>query len=255
MENILLPRRDRDAILTALFALTVLSWAYLVHMAAGMDMRTMEPRAILQIRPWAFADFIFMFVMWTVMMVGMMVPTAIPMTLIYAAVVRKAALQGSPVPSAMIFIGGYVTMWTIFGAGATVAQWALDQAALLSPMMVANSPWLGAFLLIAAGVYQITPAKNACLRHCRSPAHFISERRRAGRGGTFRMGLKHGAYCLGCCWALMGLLFFGGVMNLLWIAGISLFVLLEKILPFGSGGGRIAGIAMVACGLIVLSRL
>ena len=196
-----------------------------------------------------------MFVMWAVMMVGMMLPSAIPMTLIYGAVARKAAGQGTTLAPAAVFISGYIAIWTVFSAGAAFAQWALDQAALLSPMLVSNSPWLGAALLIAAGVYQMTPAKEACLRHCRSPAHFISEHWRPGWAGAFRMGLDHGAFCLGCCWALMGLLFFGGVMNLLWIAGITLFVLLEKVLPFGGRSGRFAGIAMIAGGLAVLSQV
>ena len=258
MEQARLPRRDRLAIYAALAGLTVLSWAYLIWMAADMDM-PMDLNSMahggLQIKPWGSANFVYMFLMWAVMMVGMMVPTAVPMTLIYAAVARKAAGQGTPLAPAAVFISGYIAMWTIFSAGATLAQWGLDQAALLSPMMVSNSPVLGASLLIAAGLYQMTPAKNACLRHCRSPVHFISEHWRPGPRGAFRMGLEHGAFCLGCCWALMGLLFFGGVMNLLWIAGITLFVLLEKVMPFGGQGGRIAGGAMIICGLVVLSQV
>ena len=255
MQAARLPRRDRVAILSALVGVTVLSWTYLIRMATQMDMSAMMPAAMLEIHAWAVGDFVFMFVMWAVMMVGMMVPTAIPMTLIYAAVARKAAGQGTTLAPAAVFLSGYIAMWTIFSAGATFAQWALDQAALLSPMLVSNSPWLGAALLIAAGVYQITPAKEACLRHCRSPAHFIAEHWRPGWAGAFRMGLEHGAFCLGCCWALMGLLFFGGVMNLLWIAAITLFVLLEKVLPFGARSGRFAGIAMIAGGLAVLSQI
>ena len=258
MEQARLPRRDRVAIYAALVGVTALSWACLMRMAAGMDMpmeMSSMAQAGMQIKPWTPADFIYMFLMWAVMMVGMMVPTAIPMTLIYAAVARKAAGQGTPLAPSAVFISGYIAMWTIFSAGATLAQWGLDQAALLSPMMVSSSPALGASLLIAAGVYQMTPAKNACLDHCRSPAHFISEHWRLGSSGAFRMGLEHGAFCLGCCWALMGLLFFGGVMNLLWIAGITLFVLLEKVLPFGGQGGRVAGGAMIVCGLAVLSQV
>ena len=267
MEQSRLPRRDRAAIYTALVGVTVLSWAYLIRMAADMDMSGMDmsgaempmdmssmAQSGLQIKPWAPVDFIYMFLMWAVMMVGMMVPTAIPMTLIYAAVARKAAGQGTPLAPSAVFISGYIAMWTLFSAGATLAQWGLDQAALLSPMMVSNSPVFGASLLIVAGLYQMTPAKNACLDHCRSPAHFISGHWRPGAGGAFLMGLEHGAFCLGCCWALMGLLFFGGVMNLLWIAGITLFVLIEKVLPFGGQGGRIAGGAMIICGLVVLSQ-
>ena len=136
---------------------------------------------------------------------------------------------------------------------ATVAQHALDQAALLSPMMASRGRMFGAALLIAAGVYQFTPLKNACLRNCRAPAHFLSRYWSAGNLGAFRMGLRHGAYCVGCCWILMGLLFVGGVMNLLWIAAIALFVLLEKTIPFGEVSGRVAGAAMILVGVVSLA--
>ncbi len=149
----------------------------------------------------------------------------------------------------------YVAMWTLFSVGATLAQWALDRAALLSPMTMTTSPKLGAAFLVAAGVYQLTPYKDVCLKHCRAPAHFIAEHWRPGALGAFRMGLAHGAYCLGCCWLLMGLLFFGGVMNLLWIAAITLFVLLEKVLPLGRAGGRLAGGAMILAGAAALAGL
>jgi len=119
-------------------------------------------------------------------------------------------------------------------------------------MLVSSSPALGAALLIGAGLYQLTPMKDACLAHCRSPAHFIAEHWRAGPLGALRMGALHGAYCLGCCWLLMGLLFFGGVMNLLWIAAITLFVLIEKLVPYGRSGGRLAGLGMIAAGIGVL---
>ncbi len=271
-----LPRRDRIALIAGLVGVTAVSWAYLVYLtfpidmsgmgmgsmsAGGMDtssaseIGSMSAVDVLKIKPWSGVDFLLMFLMWAVMMVGMMTPAAIPMTLIYAAVARKAASQGTPLAPAAVFIGGYTAMWTLFSVGTTAAQWGLDQAALLSPMMVSTSPALGASLLIAAGVYQMTPAKNACLRHCRSPMHFISEHWRSGAAGAVKMGLAHGAYCLGCCWAQMGLLFFGGVMNLLWIAAITLFVLLEKVLPIGVGGGRAAGVAMVIFGLVLLVRV
>ena len=249
-----LPRRDKIAILTGLIGVTVLAWIYLVVMATGMaDMGSSDSMAMMQLRRWTAVDFLLMFLMWAVMMVGMMAPTAIPMTLIYAAVARKAAHQDTPLAPTATFVAGYIVIWTLFSAAATVAQWALDQAALLSPMMVTTSPALGASLLIAAGVYQLTPFKNACLRHCRAPAYFISEHWRPGASGAFRMGVEHGAICLGCCWVLMGLLFFGGVMSLLWIAGITLFVLLEKIIPHGVLGGRLAGVAMIGAGVVMIA--
>jgi len=253
-----LPRRDRIAILTALGGVSALAWVYLVVMAARMetmDSGGMALAAMLEVRPWAGVDFALTFLMWAVMMIGMMVPTAMPMTLVYAAVARKAAGQGTPIASTSAFVAGYVAIWTLFSVGATAVQWALDQAALLSPMMVTTSPVVGAALLISAGVYQLTPYKDACLEHCRSPAYFISEHFRLGHGGAFRLGLLHGGFCLGCCWALMGLLFFGGVMSLLWIAAITVFVLAEKLLPIGLAGGRAAGVGLLAAGFAVLLGL
>ena len=249
-----LPWKDRIPILTLLAVITLLAWVYLIDMAAEMDgMMASGSVSMMQIKPWTSTYFISMLLMWIIMMVGMMVPTAVPMALVYAAVARKAARQGATLAPTVTFVSGYVVIWGLFSVGATLAQWGLDSAALLSPMLVTNSPGVGGTLLIAAGLYQMTPMKDACLRHCRSPAHFISQSWKPGAWGAFRMGLEHGAYCLGCCWILMGLLFFGGVMSLLWIAGITIFVLLEKVLPFGNVGGRFAGSAMVLFGLITLA--
>ena len=246
-----LPRRDRLAILSGLAIVTLLAWVYLVDMAIDME-GMMAASSMAQIKGWTTSYFIAMLLMWVIMMVGMMVPTAIPMALVYAAVARKAAKQGVTLVPTSTFVSGYIVMWGLFSLGATLAQWGLDEAALLSPMMVTTSPALGAALLVVAGLYQLTPMKDACLRHCRAPAHFISQRWKPGAWGAFRMGVEHGAYCIGCCWILMGLLFFGGVMSLVWIAGITLFVLLEKVLPLGKLGGRIAGGGMTLCGLIML---
>ena len=209
--------------------------------------------AVVEMRPWTGGGFVLMFLMWAVMMVGMMVPSATPMALLYAGVVRKAAREGSVLAPTAVFVFGYIAMWTLFSLAATAAQWGFERAALLSPMMVTTSPALGAGLLIAAGLYQLTPAKHACLEHCRAPARFLSEHWKPGTVGAFRMGAHHGAWCLGCCWVLMGLLFFGGVMDLLWIAAITLFVLLEKILPFGVRAGRLAGGVMIVTGCAVLA--
>jgi predicted metal-binding membrane protein len=221
-------------------------------MARGMGSLESGPMALMGLHPWTPAHFGMMFTMWAIMMVGMMLPSATPTTLVYTAVARKAAREGMSVAPVAAFVAGYLFMWTLFSLAATVAQWGLERAALLSPMMVSSSPFLGGGLLIGAGVYQLTPYKDACLEHCRSPAHFIAAHWRPGIPGALRMGIEHGAYCLGCCWVLMGLLFFGGVMNLLWIAAITLFVLLEKLLPYGAGGGRWAGIGMILAGAGVL---
>ncbi len=244
--------RDRAAILVSLVGMTVLAWLYLIRTAAAMTSGS-GPMDMAALRGWSPMDAFLVFLMWAVMMVGMMVPSVAPTTMVYAAVVRKAAREGSVVAPTATFVAGYLFMWTLFSALATLAQWGLESAALLSPMMVATSPALGAGLLIAAGVYQITPAKAACLRHCRSPAHFISEHWRAGTLGALRMGVEHGAFCLGCCWLLMGLLFVGGVMNLLWIAVIAGFVLAEKLMPHGRMAGRLTGGVMILVGVGLLA--
>ena len=248
-----LPRRDRIAILAGLFGVTLLAWVYLIAIALAMEEMPMSSAEMMGIHSWNALDFFLMFLMWAVMMVGMMVPTAVPMTLVYAAVARKAASQNQPLPPTAAFVAGYIAMWSLFSVAATLLQWGLDQAALLSPMMVSNSPSLGAGLLMAAGIYQWMPFKNACLQHCRAPAHFFAQHWHTGMAGAFRMGLEHGAFCLGCCWALMGLLFLGGVMNLMWIAAITLFVLLEKVLPSGDWGGRVMGAVMVLAGILTLA--
>jgi predicted metal-binding membrane protein len=209
--------------------------------------------AMTGVRPWTATEFGLRLAMWAVMMVAMMVPTAAPMTLMYAAIARKAATRHNPLPPAFVFVAGYITMWTIFSLVATIAQHALDQAALLSPMMVSTSARFGAALLIAAGIYQFTPLKNTCLKNCRAPAHFMSRYWRTGNLGAFRMGLRLGAYCVGCCWILMALLFVGGVMNLLWIAAIAILVLLEKTIPFGDVGGRVVGATMILVGALSLA--
>ena len=247
--------------LVGLGVITVTAWVYVVATArrmgiesASMGRSSMESMGAMSgIQPWTATEFALRLLMWAVMMIAMMVPTAAPMTLMYAAVARKAAAQHNPVAPTFIFVAGYIAIWTVFSLVATIAQYALDRAALLSPMMVSSSAVFGAAVLIAAGVYQLTPLKNACLRNCRTPAHFMARHWRTGNLGAFRMGLRLGAYCVGCCWILMGLLFVGGVMNLLWIAAIAVFVLLEKTIPFGVVSGRLAGAAMIVAGALSLT--
>jgi len=252
----LLPHRDRIAILSALIGVCALAWAYILYLWAKMPgMEAMASEGLIQVQPWTGLDFVFMLAMWVIMMVGMMLPSAAPMTLLYAGMVRKAERQGTPMAPIALFIFGYVAMWGVFSVGATFTQWVLHEAAMLSPMMMAKSPVLGAGLLIVAGVYQLTPWKAVCLEHCRSPAHFFAEHWRPGACGAFCLGVHHGAYCLGCCWALMGLLFVGGVMNLLWIVAITIFVFLEKVLPVHKVSARIgwfAGVGLILSGLGVL---
>jgi predicted metal-binding membrane protein len=152
-----------------------------------------------------------------------------------------------------LFVSAYLVAWASFSTIAVGLQWGLENAALLSPMLVSASAVLGGMLLLAAGIYQLTPLKRACLKHCRSPLQFILTHWRSGASGAFRMGIQHGAYCVGCCWVLMGLLFFGGIMNLYWIIGLAAFVLLEKSIPMGHWLGNLVGIALIAWGTAVLA--
>ncbi|HUS53388.1 MAG TPA: DUF2182 domain-containing protein [Thermohalobaculum sp.] len=239
-----LTRRDRLLVVAGLAAITGLAWLYLLNLAPGM-----QGTAMPALKPWSTVDFALMFVMWAVMMIAMMTPSAAPMILLHAAIIRKRPEADRPAAATAAFTAGYLAVWTGFSVLATLLQWGLEQATLLSPMMVATSPYLGGALLIAAGAYQVTPLKQACLQHCRSPVQFLTSHWRPGTGGAVRIGLEHGLYCLGCCWVLMALLFVGGVMNLLWIAAIAIFVLTEKILPHGSLLDRSTGALLVLSGL------
>ena len=246
-----LPTRVTLGIIFSLASVTIICWVYLIMMVREMSTPEYLSMASLQIQHWSMGYFWMMFAMWSIMMVGMMLPSVAPMILIYAAVAKKASKQETPVAPIGAFTLGYLTVWIVFSLFATIAQWGLDKAAMLSPMMVAKSPYLGTGLLIAAGIYQWLPIKKSCLQHCRSPFHFISSHWQPGKFGAFKMGLDHGVFCLGCCWVLMLLLFVGGVMNLVWIATIALFVLLEKVLPVGDVGGRGLGLFIVALGITI----
>lgn len=247
---------DRRIVLAGLGVITAAAWGYLVvearHMSGGMTGYTMGPRmqSMVHLHTWTAPEFGVRLVMWAVMMIAMMVPTAAPTTLVFAAVARKAALQDSPVAPTFVFVAGYAAIWVVFSVVATGVQLGFDRLALLSPTMKSASPVLGGALLIGAGVYELTPLKHACLAHCRAPAHFISQHWRRGSLGAFRMGADLGAYCLGCCWILMGLLFIGGVMNLTWIAVIALFVLLEKTIPKAHSATRMLGVSMILLGAL-----
>ena len=251
-------RRDRAVVLAGLVAVTGIAWAYMFYLAARMDGMNMSSEmaemAAPQMQAWSIVDFVLMFVMWSVMMVAMMVPSAAPMILVFAKVQRNRQQYESPFAPTSAFVLGYLLVWSVFSAVATLAQWGLHSAALLSPMMVSTSSLVGGFLLISAGIFQWTPLKKACLVHCRSPLHFFMTEWRDGTGGALAMGSHHGAYCVGCCWVLMALLFVAGVMNLLWVAAIAAFVLIEKMIPKGELVGRVAGVALVASGVSMMVR-
>ncbi len=255
-------KRDTTVVVAALLIVIALAWAYVLA-GAGMGMSALEmTRAssggamgmMMTPAAWDLAYAVVMFFMWWVMMIAMMLPSAAPMVLLFAAVNRKQQERGARFVPTSLFVLAYLVAWAGFSIVAVALQWALEGAALLSPMLLSASTVFGGLLLLAAGIYQLTPLKQSCLNHCRSPLQFVMMHWRSGAGGAFRMGLEHGAYCVGCCWFLMGLLFFGGVMNLYWIVGIAVYVLLEKTIPMGHWLGRAVGIALLAWGLAVLAR-
>jgi predicted metal-binding membrane protein len=228
-------RGGRTAVAASLGVVIALAWAYLVAMA-GHGMAGMHTAAML-------------FLMWVLMMVAMMLPSALPMVLIFD---RFNRARGNAAFSTALFTAGYLLVWTGFSAGATALQWALQGSGLLSADMALTGTWIVAAAFIAAGAWQFAPLKRSCLDACRAPIAFLSAHWREGRRGALLMGLHHGAYCLGCCWLLMALLFVGGVMNLLWIVPIALFVLLEKVLPGGGRMGKVGGALLIAWGAAAL---
>ncbi len=236
--------RERLIVVFALLIVVGLAWAYLW---SGADMSMMMPAV------WTPGYAVLMFFMWWIMMLAMMLPSATPMILVFARANHQQLETGRARVATGIFVLGYLATWAAFSLVATLAQWALEANGLLAPSLVSTSALLSAGILLAAGFYQLTPLKRACSRHCRSPIAFISTHWRQGAFGALRMGVVHGAYCVGCCWFLMGLLFFGGVMNLYWIAGIALFVLLEKTVPAGHWFDYATGIALLVWGAGMLA--
>jgi predicted metal-binding membrane protein len=254
-------RRDRAVVVAALVAVITIAWIWILFgagtgmtamamtLGSGMpDMATM----LMVPAAWSLGYAGLMFAMWWTMMAAMMLPSAAPVLLLFAQVNRNQNAGGRPFIPTGIFAAGYLLAWGGFSVLAAGLQWELESLGLLSPMMATTSYWLGGVIFLAAGVWQLTPIKNICLRHCRSPMGFFVESWRPGRLGALRMGIEHGSYCLGCCWFLMGLLFFGGIMNLFWIIGLAVFILFEKTIPMGSWIGRIVGIGVAAWGALVL---
>ncbi|HXF77274.1 MAG TPA: DUF2182 domain-containing protein [Usitatibacter sp.] len=235
--------RRTVAVLVAIAAFTAIAWADLAWMAG-------EPAAMASPSTWTAGYAAAMLAMWAVMMAAMMVPGAAPAIFLFAALRRHGG--GSAARDTALFVTGYVLAWTAFSAGATAAQWALASTSLLDRAMAAEGPRLAGALFVAAGLYQFSPWKRACLGHCRSPERFLVEHRRDGAWGSLAMGLEHGAWCVGCCAPLMALLFAFGVMNLLWVLALSAFVIAEKLLPRGRAFGRISGGALAGAGIAFL---
>jgi predicted metal-binding membrane protein len=252
-------RQDRLVVLTGLLATTALAWLYLLNLAWAMPQDTMDmaqmgmEMAMPNAAGWTAADLWLTFAMWSVMMVAMMLPAAAPMILTYAALSRQRATRQPPFAPTALFLLGYIIVWVGFAFAATVAQGLLHSAALLSSELAVTSSLAGGVCLIIAGLFQFTPLKHRCLHHCRTPLGFLLGEWRVGEWGALTMGVRHGLYCLGCCWAIMALLFVAGVMNLLWVAALAVFVFAEKLLPAGPWLARIAGVLFVLWGLWLIA--
>lgn len=250
-------RRDRIILGAGLLAVALLAWVYLFYEARRMSVSGVcECMRMKMAGPdgsgWPAVTLLPLFLMWCVMMVAMMLPSALPTVLTFAAVARNRQRLGRPYVPTALFVCGYVVMWCAFSVIAAAGQWLLHREALLSPSMATTSAILGGLLLLGAGSFQFTPLKRSCLTRCRGPLEFILTGWREGRSGAFLMGLEHGAFCAGCCWALMALLFVAGVMNIFWVAALTALVCLEKILPARARVSLTTGIVLAGWGLFVL---
>ncbi len=251
-ENVL--KRDRIIIISGLLIICLLSWLYIIYLYR--QMYPMNMNALFFAMPmsaqWTLTDFILLFVMWFVMMIAMMMPSVTPLVLIFAMVNRQRKQTQNPFVNTVYLLSGYFLIWMVFSFSATLLQWLLQHLSLLNPEMETTNKILGAGILIAAGVFQFTSLKHKCLYHCQTPINFISQHWKEGKYGALLMGIKNGLYCIGCCWILMIPLFVSGIMNLLWIAIIAAFALLEKFLSGTKWVSYISGALLVLYGILLL---
>ena len=246
-------RHERAVVLATLIAVTLACWSWIVPMARDMYGAMTGPSAWMMTGVWDTPHLLLLGAMWIVMMAGMMLPSAAPVLLLYAGAARRRSGERHAAWRVYAMAAGYLLVWAAFSVCATVLQRILSARLVLSPMMELTSPLLSGALLIVAGVYQLTPLKRACLASCSAPLVFLTRRWRDGAAGAFRLGVEHGLSCLGCCWALMLLLFAGGVMNLAVIGALTAFVLFEKLVPLGAGSVRFTGICLIGLGAWVLA--
>jgi predicted metal-binding membrane protein len=246
-------RRERLLLALVLLLIVSLSWLWIAAMAWDMYGSMQGLAAWMMTPAWDATHLMLLWAMWAVMMAAMMLPSASPMLLLYLHAARKRNEGPHATLRVYAFAGGYLSVWAVFSVGATLLQRVLATQEMLSPMMEPASATPSALLLLIAGVYQMTPLKRVCLRSCRSPLSFLMRRWQQGWSGAYRMGVEHGAYCLGCCWALMLLLFAGGVMNLVVIAALTAWVLVEKLLPMGEHGARVSGVLLIGGAIWMLA--
>jgi predicted metal-binding membrane protein len=244
-------------IASCILLVSALAWAYLFrldHDMASADGSAMMTRMGMAITaPWTARDFFFNFAMWSVMMVGMMAASVAPVLFLYTEM-SSVGRDSNPKLSGALFGSAHIAVWIAFSGAAALLQWGLHQGQWLSSDMTVTSSRIAGVILIGAGVYQLTPAKRACLTRCQSPVGFLLSNWRDGAKGALLLGARHGAFCLGCCWAIMLVLFVVGIMNLAWVAALTAFILLEKFGPTGVRVARAAGVVMIGFGLFTLAR-
>jgi len=258
LESVL--KRDRIVVMFGLGLVVVVAAAYTVA-GVGMNMSALTmtkmaiemPGVLMLPVSWSVGYALLIFLMWWVMMVAMMLPSAAPLVLIHASVGRKQVKDDWPLATTALFVAGYLTVWAAFSVIATALQWGLESLGVVTGMMEIASPVIAGVVLITAGLYQLTPLKGTCLQHCQHPLSFILHHWRVGKLGAFRMGLEHGIYCLGCCWFLMALLFVGGIMNLIWIAGIAIYVAIEKFATGHRWLTTASGVMLTTAGLYLVA--
>ncbi len=245
------PSRDQAIVAVALAILAALAWIYTILLSgslAGLDLHSLM--AMPRQGEWTSLDLALIFLMWAVMMAAMMIPSAMPMILLFTAIEQRRDAAGALVRT-IAFVSGYAAVWGGFSLLTTLAQWGLHDAAMLGSAMGPLVPWAAAAVLALAGLYQFSPLKQTCLRHCSSPLEFLTVHWRSGGEGALWMGVRHGGYCLGCCWAFMLVLFVVGVMNVLWVALIAVLLLLEKLAPGRDRIRVVAGAALLLWSAIV----
>ncbi len=248
-----LVRQDRTIASAGLIIVTLLCWLWIVPMARDMYGSMTGASAWMMRAAWDTRHLVLLWAMWMVMMAGMMLPSAAPILLLYGGLLRKRRNPWHSAARIYAMGAGYLLVWAVFSVGATALQRILSRLLLLTPMMETATPRAQGILLLIAGVYQLSPQKAACLHVCRTPVSFLTQHWREGVRGALSMGIAHGVYCLGCCWALMLLLFAGGVMNLLVIGALTILVLIEKLAPFGLRSSRVSGAAFIGLALWLLA--
>lgn len=250
--------RDRALIISVVVLVTALAWAYLFRLdhqmtADGSSAAMMERMGMVVAGTWTARDFFYTFAMWSVMMVGMMAPSAIPVLLLFNGMHAHRTQASSPTGGTLFGLG-HMGVWIGFSILAAMLQWSLHQAGMLSSGIAVTSSRAGGIILIAAGAYQLTPAKSKCLTKCQSPIGFLMSNWREGATGALQLGVRHGIYCLGCCWALMCVLFVVGVMNLTWVAVLAAFILIEKSGLTGLRLARVSGVIIIVAGVVTAMR-